>query len=123
MNRVSYFILRAHTGTGVGHRQRRKNSGEVLEEMQVNGQEWYTISKEEIRLAVGVASMAIYTDLLHTLQGEPLSSWFSTDGFLISASALPNCGDFVAAKTASRFCKATAEIESFLRSGHLQLIT
>ena len=37
MSRVTYSILRAHTGTGVSHSQHRKNSGEVLEKMQVNG--------------------------------------------------------------------------------------
>ena len=38
-NRVTYFILRAYAGTGVSHRQYRKNMGEVLEKMQVNGPE------------------------------------------------------------------------------------
>ena len=38
-SRMTYFILRAYTGTGVSHSQRRKKSGEVLEKMQVNGQE------------------------------------------------------------------------------------
>ena len=39
MSRVTYFILRANTGTGVSRSQHRKNSGEVLENMQVNGPE------------------------------------------------------------------------------------
>ena len=39
MSRVTYFILRAHTGTGVSHSQHSKNTGEVLEKMQVNGPE------------------------------------------------------------------------------------
>ena len=38
-SRVTYFILRAYTGTGVSHSQRRKKMGEVLEKMQVNGLE------------------------------------------------------------------------------------
>ena len=38
-SRVICFILRAYTGTGVSHSQHRKNSGEVLEKMQVNGPE------------------------------------------------------------------------------------
>ena len=38
-SRVNYFILRAYTETGVSHSQCRKNSGEVLETMQVNGLE------------------------------------------------------------------------------------
>ena len=41
--RVAYFILRAYTGTGVSHSQRKKkNSGEVLEKKNAE------ISKEEI---------------------------------------------------------------------------
>ena len=39
MSRVTYFILQAYTGTGVSHSRHRKNSGEVLEKMQVNGPE------------------------------------------------------------------------------------
>ena len=35
--------------------------------------------------------MAIYMDLLRAKKGEPLSSEFSTDGSLISASAVPHC--------------------------------
>ena len=31
LSRVTYFILRACTGTGVSHSQHRKNSGEALE--------------------------------------------------------------------------------------------
>ena len=36
-NRLTYFILRAYTGTSVSQSQRRKKLGEVLEKMQVNG--------------------------------------------------------------------------------------
>ena len=35
-NRVTYFILRAYTGTVVSHSPHRKTLGEVLEKMQVN---------------------------------------------------------------------------------------
>ena len=39
-SRMTYFILRAYTGTGVSHSQHReKKSGEVLEKMQVTGPE------------------------------------------------------------------------------------
>ena len=48
MSRVTYFILQAHTGTGVGHSQNRKNLEEDLEKMQVNGPGKAEISKEEI---------------------------------------------------------------------------
>ena len=34
----------------------------------------------------------LYTDLLHASKGERLSSVFSLDGTLISASAAPHCG-------------------------------
>ena len=34
----------------------------------------------------------LYTDLLKALKGEPLSSGFSMDGYLIFASAVPHCG-------------------------------
>ena len=36
--------------------------------------------------------MWLYTDLLQALKGRHLSSVFSTDGTLISASAVPRCG-------------------------------
>ena len=58
-SRVIYFILRAHTGTGISHNHHEKNSKEVREN---NAGEWtgrVEISKEE-SLAVGVACMAIY---------------------------------------------------------------
>ena len=35
-SRVTCFILRVYTGTGVSHSQDRKKSGEVLDKMQVN---------------------------------------------------------------------------------------
>ena len=38
-SKVTYFILRAYTGTRVSHGQHRKKSGEILGEMQVNGLE------------------------------------------------------------------------------------
>ena len=60
---VTYFILQTQTGTSVCHNQHRNNLGEVLEK---NAGEWtgrVEISKEAI-LAVGVACMAIYMDLL-----------------------------------------------------------
>ena len=37
MSRVTYFILRAHTGTCVSHSQHRKNSGEVLKKCRLMG--------------------------------------------------------------------------------------
>ena len=38
-SRVTYFILRAYTGTGVSHSYHRKNSGEVWKKMRVDGPE------------------------------------------------------------------------------------
>ena len=40
LHQAAYFILQVYTGTGASHSQRRKNSGEVLEKMQVTGPEW-----------------------------------------------------------------------------------
>ena len=39
ISRVTCLILQAHTGTGVIYSQQKKNSGELLEKMQVNWQE------------------------------------------------------------------------------------
>ena len=47
-SRVIYFILRAYTGTGVSHSQRKKKSGEVLETNAGDWTERVEISKEEI---------------------------------------------------------------------------
>ena len=42
-------------------------------------------------MATSVACVAIYTDLLQALKGEPLNSVFLSDGTLISASAVHHC--------------------------------
>ena len=55
------MILRAHTGTGVSHSQHRKNSGEALEKIQLNGPEGWKSAKKK-SLAVSVASVS-YTHL------------------------------------------------------------
>ena len=39
--------------------------------------------------------MWLYTDLLQALKGECLSSVFSPDGTLISASTAPHCGELI----------------------------
>ena len=57
--------------------------------MEKNAGEWtgsVEISKKEI-------PGSKRTDLLKALKGERLSSVFSTDGTLISASAAPHCGE------------------------------
>ena len=46
-SRVTYFILLAHTGTSVSHSQHRKSLGEVLEKMQVNGPEGWTLARKK----------------------------------------------------------------------------
>ena len=38
-SKVTYFILRAYTGTSISRSQHRKNLEEVLEKMKVNGPE------------------------------------------------------------------------------------
>ena len=58
-SRVTYFILRAYTGTGVSHSQHRKKSAKILEKMQVNGPEGEKLARKK-SLAVSVACMAIY---------------------------------------------------------------
>ena len=40
ISRVTCFILRANTGTGVSNSQHRKNSEAVSEKMQVNEHDW-----------------------------------------------------------------------------------
>ena len=47
-NKVTYFILRAYTGTDVSHSQRRQTSGEVLEKKAGEWTGGVEISKEEI---------------------------------------------------------------------------
>ena len=58
MSRMSYFILRANTGTGVSHSQQEK-LGRGFGKMQVKGPEGSKLARKKF-LAVGVASMAIY---------------------------------------------------------------
>ena len=58
-SRVAYFILQAYTGTSISHSSHRKNSGEVLEKMQVNGPEGKKLARKK-SLAVSVACMARY---------------------------------------------------------------
>ena len=57
--RVTYFILRAYTGTGVRHSKHRKKSGAVLEKMQVNGPEGWKLARKK-SLGVSIACVAIY---------------------------------------------------------------
>ena len=61
---MTYFILRAHIGTGVSHNQHRKKLGRGFEKMQVNRPEGYELTKKK-SLAAGVACM-VYADLLQT---------------------------------------------------------
>ena len=58
-SRMTCFILRAYTGTGVSHSQHKKKSGEILEKMQVNGPEGSKQARKK-SLAVSVACMAIH---------------------------------------------------------------
>ena len=58
-SRVTCFILRAYIGSSVSHNEHRKNSGEVLEKMQVNGTEEQKLVRQKSP-AVIVARMAIY---------------------------------------------------------------
>ena len=60
------------------------------EKMQVNGPEGWKLARKKSP-AVSVACIAIYCPI-PGFKGEPLSSVFSSDGTLISASAAPHCG-------------------------------
>ena len=91
-SRMTYLILRAYTGSSVSHSQHRKKK--IGRGFGKNAGEWtgrVEISEEEI--PGSKRSMYGYTALLQTLKGERLSSVFSPDGTLISASAAPHCGD------------------------------
>ena len=80
MSRVTYFTLRAHTRTGVSHSQHRK----TRERLWKNAGEWIgrvEITTEEIPGCVGSMHGYILT-ILQALEGEPMSSGFSTDGSL-----------------------------------------
>ena len=70
------------------------NTGKIgrgLEKMQANGPEGQKKAWKK-SLVVSVACTDV-SDLLQALKGERLSSVFSPDGTLISASAAPHCGD------------------------------
>ena len=67
------------------------NTGEIRRGFGKNAGDWTVrveVSKEEIP----GSKYRLYTDLLQALKGERLSSVFSPDGTLISASAAPQCG-------------------------------
>ena len=62
----------------------KKNAGEWTGSVE--------ISKKEIPGSKRSMYGWLYTDLLQAMKGERLSSVFSPDGTLISASAAPHCG-------------------------------
>ena len=69
------------------------NTGKTRERFRENTGEWtgrVEISKEEIPGSRRSMHGDI-RDLLQALKGEPFSSGFSTDGSLISASAVTHC--------------------------------
>ena len=71
------------------------NTGETRERFEKNAGEWtgrVEISKEEIPGSKRIMHGYNYTDVLHALKGEPLSSMFSSNGTLISASTASHCG-------------------------------
>ena len=86
MSRVTYFILRAHTGSGVSHGQHRKISWEVLGQNAGEWTERVQISKEEI-LGSRRSMLGFVYGPAPGLKGR---TWGS--GSLISASAVPHCG-------------------------------
>ena len=81
---MTYFILRAYTGTGVSHSQHRKNRERGFGKNAGGWTGRVEISKEEIP----GSKRSMYG---YILKGERLSSVFSPDGTLISASVAPLC--------------------------------
>ena len=70
------------------------NTGKIGRGFGKNAGEWtgsVEISKKEIPGSKR-SMYGLYTDLLQALKGERLSSVFSPDGTLTSASAAPHCG-------------------------------
>ena len=59
-SRVTYFILRAYTETGVSHSQHRKKSGEVWKKCRWMDRKCTNKQERKKSLAVSVACMAIY---------------------------------------------------------------
>ena len=59
--------------------------------MEINAGEW-TGSGEISKKEIPGKKRSMYTDLLQAFKGERLSSVFSPDETLISASAAPPCG-------------------------------
>ena len=109
--RVTFFILLAHTATGVSH-SHHKNSKEVWK----NADEWTVrveISSRKKSLAVMKYAL-LYSDLIEALKGEHLSYRFLTDGSLISASSVPHSGS----GTTSRVTRVILWILTVVCLGH-----
>ena len=71
----------------------KANRGRIGSDFGKNAGEWtgkVEISKKEIPCSKRSMHAWLYADL--ALKGEPLSSVFSPEGTLISASAAPHCG-------------------------------
>ena len=70
------------------------NTGKIGRGFGKNAGEWtrrVEISNEEIPGSM-LRHVWLYTEILYALKGERLTSVFSPDGTLISASAAPHCG-------------------------------
>ena len=82
MSSVTWFILRVHTGSCISH----NNTGRVLERFwiktKVNGPGRCKFARKK--------SLAV-DDPFQVLKGEPPCFAFSTDGSLLSVSAVPHC--------------------------------
>ena len=65
MSRVTYFIVRAHSETGVSHCQHRKNSGEALEKVSLyNKRDIFSSSKTTEDRDYRQSVLFNFTDLL-----------------------------------------------------------
>ena len=100
------------------------NTGEIGRGFGKNAGEWtgrVERSEEEIH-GSKCSSVWPYTDLLQTLKGERLSSVFSPDGTLISASAAPHCGKRIRRRRIGHNCLSAHKsiaVSHSLPVGHL----
>ena len=67
-------------------------TGKIRRGFGKNTREWPGRVEMRMEEIPGSKRSMLYTDLLQALKGEGLSSVFSPDGTLISASAAPHCG-------------------------------
>ena len=63
----------------------KKNEGEWTGTVEISSRKKSLAERQKVQ------HPWLYSDLLQALKGEPLSSGFPTEGFSVSAPALPHC--------------------------------